>query len=70
MGIEGLVELFYLTAANKSIQGIKICRGAPYINHLLFADDSVVFFKADVSSNKKFWRSFISMLWPLDRRLM
>ncbi|KAF7815107.1 ribonuclease H [Senna tora] len=31
-------------------KGIKIARQAPRINHLLYADDSIVFFKADLES--------------------
>ncbi|CAM8999447.1 unnamed protein product [Rhodiola kirilowii] len=30
----------------KNLRGIRICRGAPEINHLLFADDSVIFLRA------------------------
>ncbi|KAK4395317.1 LINE-1 retrotransposable element O protein [Sesamum angolense] len=32
------------------IQGISICRGAPCISHLLFADDTLIFSKASLSS--------------------
>ncbi|KAL9679650.1 hypothetical protein QQ045_017516 [Rhodiola kirilowii] len=34
----------------KKINGVKICRGAPEISHLLFADDSMFFLKADVKN--------------------
>lgn len=38
------------------VQGIKICRGTPFINHMLNADDNIIFCKADVSSNRKIQR--------------
>jgi hypothetical protein len=33
-----------------SLQGVRICNGAPSINHLLFADDSLVLIKATKDS--------------------
>jgi hypothetical protein len=32
------------------IEGIKVCRGAPSVSHLLFADDSLVLLKADLNN--------------------
>ncbi|CAM8960205.1 unnamed protein product [Rhodiola kirilowii] len=40
-------KLSELQNMNK-IQGVKICRGAPEISHLLFADDSMFFLKVDI----------------------
>lgn len=62
MCIEDLVKLFQREKIYKSVKGIQICKGAPYINHLLFADDNVIFCKVDVNSSKNFYRSFTSML--------
>lgn len=36
----------------KKISGIKIYRGAPKVNHLLFADDSMLFYKANMQENE------------------
>ncbi|KAF7833398.1 reverse transcriptase [Senna tora] len=33
-----------------TIKGIKVARQAPMVNHLIYADDSVMFFKADLES--------------------
>lgn len=35
------------------VLGIQLCRGAPAINYLLFADDSIIFSKAEVETNGK-----------------
>lgn len=36
------------------VEGVRICRGAPRVNPLLFTDDSVIFCQAEVSTNEKF----------------
>ncbi|KAL9664615.1 hypothetical protein QQ045_020020 [Rhodiola kirilowii] len=35
---------------NQVIPGLRICRKSPYISHLFFADDAILFFKATVHS--------------------
>ena len=31
------------------IKGVAVCRSAPRISHLLFADDSIIFYRASIS---------------------
>ena len=45
-----LSQLLIKAEDQKKIQGIQISRGSPPINHLLFADDSFIFFKTNVHS--------------------
>ena len=40
-------------AEEGTIQGVQICRGAPKINHLFFADDSLIVMKANVQGAAK-----------------
>ncbi|KAF7815286.1 LINE-1 reverse transcriptase isogeny [Senna tora] len=43
-----------ITSQNdRSIQGIKIARGAPSINHLMYSDDILLFFRADKTTCDK-----------------
>jgi hypothetical protein len=44
---EGLSRLLQREIESNQIQEIKICRQSPGISHLLFADDCLLFFKAD-----------------------
>jgi hypothetical protein len=43
---EGLSALIRQAENRGELHGIKICRKAPIISHLLFADDCFLFFKA------------------------
>lgn len=44
---EGLVSLLKNFAINGTLRGVRICRGEPQLNHLLFLDDSLIFCKAN-----------------------
>lgn len=50
---KGLVNLLSMSNCDHQLLGIRVCRGATSINHLLFVDDSVVFCKAEVDATKK-----------------
>lgn len=43
---EGLSNAIDVTSSNNEISGCQICESAPVVSHLLFADDSFLFFKA------------------------
>ena len=44
---EGLSTLFHQAARNQALIGVSICRGCPPITHLFFADNSLLFCKAN-----------------------
>jgi hypothetical protein len=43
---DGLSSLLKQGVDTNAIQPVKVCRRAPGVSHLLFADDTVLFFKA------------------------
>lgn len=65
--IEGLVSLVNVDAANSSLRGLTVCRGALEINHILFADNSLFFarlrnlFPKAAGNPKTIWVEFGAM---------
>ncbi|CAN1215535.1 LINE-1 retrotransposable element ORF2 protein [Linum perenne] len=45
---EGLTALIKKSVRDGQVHGVRVCRGAPYVSHLLFADDSYFFFRAEI----------------------
>ena len=45
---EGLLSMLSHEKEVGNLEGIKVCRNAPSISHLLFADDSLILMKADL----------------------
>ncbi|XP_041011394.1 secreted RxLR effector protein 78-like [Juglans microcarpa x Juglans regia] len=52
LSTESLISLLHSAKQSHLITGVKICRGAPRLNHLLFADDSLGFCKATQQENE------------------
>lgn len=50
---KGLISLLKLAEGNKDINGVKIYRQAPSISHILFVEDSMLFYRAYVEENKR-----------------
>ena len=50
---EGLSAMLRRDKAENNFRGISVCRGAPRVSHLLFADDCIVFYKASVDEGLK-----------------
>ncbi|KAE8770008.1 retrotransposon protein [Hordeum vulgare] len=47
---DSLSSLLHVAGQQRGLEAIKICRRAPAISHLLFADDSLLFFRASAES--------------------
>ena len=52
--VKGLSALLHEAARNQHLSGISISRGCPKITHLFFADDSLLFCKANSEECRKF----------------
>ena len=52
--VEAFSSLLSRAADIKEIHGVRVCRGAPVISHLFFADDSIIFAKTSMQKCSKF----------------
>ena len=50
---EGLSALFHQASVSGHLKGIQSCRGGPWVSHLFFTDDSLLFGQANISKCKK-----------------
>ncbi|KAM1128133.1 hypothetical protein ACFX2B_037616 [Malus domestica] len=58
--VEGLSALLRKAEFNEERQGIKVCREAPSIHHLFFADDSFLFAHARYFPRSKFMEALVT----------
>jgi hypothetical protein len=50
---DGFSKVLLEELTHGRIEGVKVCRRAPVISHLLFADDSLLFFRANVQQAER-----------------
>jgi hypothetical protein len=66
---EGLTSLLKSAEENGSLKGVKVCRGAPAVSHLLFADDSLILMQADIA-NARALRQVLAEYWSSSGQLV
>ncbi|MCI74531.1 RNA-directed DNA polymerase (Reverse transcriptase) [Trifolium medium] len=67
MVAEGLTSLIHQAAGRGDIHGMRVCRGAPEVSHLLFADDCFLFSRANVTEVNQLLRILL-MNKPPDKK--
>lgn len=48
-----MVSILQQSALTSGLQGIQVCQGTPTINHLLFTDDNLIFYKASKATSQQ-----------------
>ena len=46
--VEGLSTLIYKAVGQGDLHGVRVCRGAPVVSHLLFRDDCFLFSRVNI----------------------
>jgi hypothetical protein len=54
---EGLSSLLTVEENFENLMGVKVCRNAPAVSHLLFVDDSLILMRADSQNATSLWRA-------------
>ncbi|CAN1744284.1 Putative ribonuclease H protein At1g65750 [Linum perenne] len=55
---EGLSAIIRQATDRGHLHGVRVCRGAPLVSHLLFADDSFFFFRAEIEEARRMRQLF------------
>ncbi|XP_065625439.1 secreted RxLR effector protein 78-like [Quercus suber] len=66
---EGLNRMIQKAACNGDIKGVSICRNGPKLTHLLFADDSLLFYRATIQECRKVMKILAAYEKVLGQRL-
>ena len=64
---EGLSSMLQFEEEAGGIEGIRVCRNAPSVSHLLFADDSLILMKADMNNATSFNKCWIPIVLIRDK---
>ena len=47
---KGLSTLIKKAVSDRVMEGVSVCRGAPILSHLFFANDGIIFYKASIEN--------------------
>lgn len=67
---EGLSSLLKGAKSRGELQGVRVCRNAPVVSHLLFADDSLILMEASRENAVNLQVCLIAIVQTLDKKLV